>query len=432
VIKLQEIPEYLLHFIWKFRLFQKDGLATTEGIPVEVMSPGMYHKNSGPDFHHARVKIGETLWVGNVEIHLRSSDWYRHGHQHDAAYGTVILHVTFIHDRGVPDTNGLAIPVLELNKFIPEQLLERWQILNTSMFPISCAEIGRVDVLTMHNWLDRLVVERMEQRSSQILEILKQCKSDWQEAFHIFLFRAMGAHVNAIPFELLARLVPFNLLQNHRQSIFQSEALLFGVSGLLPDQPEDDYPLSLSEEFRYLTRKYTLHPLEVHLWKFLRMRPSNFPTLRIAQLAGIHSCSLITLEQFVAIKTVKEMVNLFVSEPSSYWSTHYSFSLESPNSSKRLGKETIYNLLINAVIPFLFEYASNRSNSVLRESCLEWMYELKSEKNSLIKEWNSMGIQPHSAAGSQALIHLKRNYCDHKKCLDCAVGHRLLRDTIRT
>lgn len=432
MIKLQEIPEYLLHFIWKFRLFQKDGLATTEGIPVEVMSPGMYHKNSGPDFHHARVKIGETLWVGNVEIHLRSSDWYRHGHQHDASYGTVILHVTFIHDRGVPDANGLAIPVLELNKFIPEQLLERWQILNTSMFPISCAEIGRVDVLTMHNWLDRLVVERMEQRSSQILEILKQCKSDWQETFHIFLFRAMGAHVNAIPFEMLARLVPFNLLQKHRQSIFQLEALLFGVSGLLPDQPEDDYPLSLSEEFRYLTRKYTLHPLEVHLWKFLRMRPSNFPTLRIAQLAGIHSCSRITLEQFVAIKTVKEMVNMFVSEPSSYWRTHYSFSLESPNSSKRLGKETIYNLLINAVIPFLFEYASNRSNSVLRESCLEWMYELKSEKNSLIKEWNSMGIQPHSAAGSQALIHLKRNYCDHKKCLDCAVGHRLLRDTIRT
>jgi hypothetical protein len=431
VFKAEEFPEYLLHFIWQYRLYQKDRLAITEGIPIDVISPGMYHKNSGPDFHHARVKIGETLWVGNVEIHLKSSDWFRHGHQSDAAYGTVILHVVFLHDKEVLDLNGKNVPVVELKEFIPLELLERWRILNESMFPISCAEIGRVDVMTMHNWLDRLVVERLEQRSSQIGVTLKQCKFDWQEAFHVFLFRALGAHVNAIPFEIMARMLPYKLVLKHRHSLFQLEALLFGVSGLLPEEPEEEYPQSLSEEFRFLMRKYKLSPLDTHLWKFMRMRPHNFPTLRIAQLASMHSNSLITVERFMEFKNVKEMLDVFISEPSPFWRTHYSFSHVSPEAKKKMGKDTVQTLLINAVIPFLFEYASHRSNSALRESCLEWMYELKSEKNSVIKEWNSLGIQPDSAAGSQALIHLKRNYCELKKCLDCAVGHRLLRDTIR-
>jgi len=432
VIRNQDFPEYLVHFIWRYGLFNKENLLLKDGSAIELLSPGTYHKDSGPDFHQARIRIGETLWAGNIEIHLKSSDWFKHNHQFDKAYGSVILHVVLDFDAEVPDMNGVSIPVLELRNYIPNELLERFRILASSMFSIPCAEIGRVDVLTMHNWLDRLIVERLEQRSEQISQTIKSCKFDWQEAFHVFLFRAMGMHVNALPFEMLARKVPYKLLQKHKHSSFQLEALLFGQSGLLPPEADDEYVVRLIEEYRFLATKYSLKPMDSHVWKFMRMRPSNFPSLRIAQLAAMHVSSLIALERFAEINNAKEMLHVFLCEPSPFWSNHYSFSHVSPASKKKLGKDTALTLILNAVIPFLFEYAAHRSNGSLRESCLEWMYEFKAESNSVVREWTALGIQPDSAAGSQALIHLKRNYCDAKRCLECAVGHRLLRDTVKT
>jgi hypothetical protein len=431
VIRNQDFPEYLLHFIWRYGLFNKENLLLIDGSLLDIVFPGTYHKDSGPDFHQARIKIADTLWAGNVEIHLKASDWFKHKHQFDSAYGSVILHVVFDFDAEVPDMNGLSIPVLELRKYIPNELLKRWRILVESMFSIPCAEIGRVDVLTMHNWLDRLIVERLEQRSGQISQTIKSCKYDWQEAFHVFLFRAMGMHVNALPFEMLARKVPYDLVQKHRQSSFQLEALLFGQSGLLPPETNDEYVRQLIEEYRYLAAKYSLKAMDAHVWKFMRMRPSNFPSLRIAQLAAIHVSSNIALERFAEINNAKEMLGVFLCEPSPFWTNYYSFSHSSPASKKKLGKDTALTLILNAVIPFLFEYAAQRSNGPLRESCLEWLYEMKAESNSVVREWTSLGIQPDSAAASQALIHLKRTYCDARRCLECAVGHRLLRDTVK-
>ena len=427
-----EINEHFLHFIWQFRLFNYQELQLINGLSISIEQPGLFHSDSGPDFRHARIRIDGVLWAGNVEMHLRSSDWFRHGHHKDAAYDSVILHVVWKHDIDVPDKQGIPIQVLELNHLVSTQLLDRWKILHSGMFAIPCAEIGRIDVLTMHNWLDRLVIERLEVRSDQIRKLVTLCKQDWQEAFHVFLSRAMGMHVNSLPFELLARKVPFKLIVNHRHSRFQMEALLFGQSGLLPEESVEDYPNQLKEEYRFLASKYRLFPLEGHLWKFLRMRPGNFPTIRIAQLAEMHQTYLLTPDRFCDFSKVSDMLQVFHCDLSPYWKTHYSFSKESSSRVKSLGSETARGLLINAVIPFIFEYASYRTDSKLRERCLEWMYDLQSEKNHVVREWGRIGIQPESAAGSQALLHLKRNYCESHRCLDCAVGHQLLKDACRS
>ena len=286
---LNGISERFLHFIWQYSLFEMQALYSHQGAKLDVISPGLYHHDSGPDFRHAKIKIDNTLWVGNIELHLRSSDWQRHNHQNDKVYSSVILHVVLLHDMEVQDAHGNNIPVLELRNKIPEKVLERWQILNAGMFSIPCAEIGRADVLTMNNWMDRLIVERLESRSGQINDMLKSCGFDWEQAFHVFLFRAMGMGINALPFELLARIINIKFIKQYNQSSFQLEALLFGSSGLLPQDTLDPYPQALLKEYQFLSRKHKIQGIEPHLWRFLRMRPVNFPTVRIAQVAGIYS-----------------------------------------------------------------------------------------------------------------------------------------------
>ncbi len=419
--------ENLLHFIWKFRLFQQEGIRLNTGEQLSILSPGKYHQDAGPDFQDARLRIGATIWAGNVEIHLRSSDWFRHHHETDAAYHNIILHVVAEHDAEVQDLNNQNVPVLELKSLISESLLKRWTELSDSMFPIPCSALGRPDVMTMRNWLDRLVAERMEDKASRIRQLLNLTKNDWQETMYCFVFRSMGMQLNAVPFELLARSLPYRVVLNYRQSRFQLEALLFGQSGLLHDEHLEEYPRALWEEYRFLARKHSLKPIDKHLWKFLRLRPMNFPSVRIAQLADLLSKHSISPETFRERATLKDWMNWFDLSVSPYWEEHYVLDHVSEKRKKHLGKVAGQSLLINAIVPFVFVYATQRGDELLRDQSLEALYQLPAEKNLILRAWNQFGIQPESAAESQGLIQLKLAYCDARKCLDCAVGHRLLK-----
>jgi hypothetical protein len=327
---------------------------------------------------------------------------------------------------------GILIPCIELKHIIPLELIERYQALMSGMFSIPCSGIGRADVLTLNNWLDRLIVERLESRSDQVRKLLTICNYDWQETLHVFIFRAMGMQLNQLPFEMLARKVTYNLMRKYSESTFRLEALLLGCAGFLNEEARDDYSENLKLEFDFLRKKHKLLVLEPSLWKFLRMRPMNFPTIRLAQLAAIYSSRPINPSELSKSNRVQDLAEQFSCKTTSYWDTHYRPGELSALRPKKPGSQVLDTMLINAIIPFMFEYARHRGDSVLRERCLEWLYDLKPEKNSIIKEWLRPGIQPDSAAASQALLHLKRNYCDERRCLDCAVGHKLLKDTLKT
>ena len=426
-----DFPESLLHFIWQFRLFDESKLKFIDGAAVRVVSPGMHHRDAGPDFRNARLQTDDALWVGNVESHIRSSDWYRHQHQTDEAYDYVIAHVVFENDALVSNRSGVAVPCIELKDVIPPLLFERYRTLMSGMFDIPCSGIGRTDVLTLHNWLDRLLVERLESRSDQVKKILEICKFDWQETLHVFIFRAMGMQVNQLPFEMLARNVPAGLLRQYAGSTYKLESILLGCAGFLSAESRDVYTDELKSEFEFLRKKHRLKVMELSLWKFLRMRPMNFPTIRIAQLASMYSTQTMSPSELSKLKDVRALRDFFSCRASPYWDAHYRLGESSAFRPKTPGKQAIENALINAVIPLMFEYARHRGDSVLRERCLEWLYELKPENNQVVRAWIRPGIEPDSAAASQALLQLKRFYCDERRCLDCAVGHKLLKDTLR-
>jgi hypothetical protein len=422
------IPEHLLHFIWRFRLFNQVSLLLHSGESLEIITPGNYHQDSGPDFQNARIRIDDTLWAGNIEIHLRSSDWFRHHHETDAAYNNIILHVVLDHDAEVLDKNNHHVAVLELRSLIASELFHRWNLLNESMFSIPCASLGRPDVMTMRNWLDRLVAERLEAKASRVALLLKQNKNHWQETMYCFLFRSMGMQTNAIPFELLARSVPYSIIQLYKQSRFQLEAILFGQSGLLHEEHADEYPILLWEEYLFLKKKHKLKPMDGHLWKFLRMRPLNFPSIRIAQLADLLSVNTISPDAFREMQSVSEWKSWFNVSVSPYWEEHFVFDKPCKKQKKMLGKSAGQSLLINALVPFLFMYATHLGDDLLKERVLDVLYKLSSEKNGIINEWIALGIQPNSAAESQGLIQLKLEYCDKRQCLNCALGHRILKE----
>ena len=421
------VSEQLLHFIWRFRLFDNESLLLHSGEALEIISPGIYHQDSGPDFQNARIRIENTLWAGNIEIHIRSSDWFRHHHEIDAAYNNIVLHVVLDHDADVLDVNCQHVAVLELRKLIPHELFNRWKQLSESMFGIPCASLGRPDVMTMRNWIDRLVAERMEIKANRVSLLLKLNKNHWQETMYCFLFRSMGMQTNALPFELLARSIPYSIILQYRQSVFQLEALLFGQSGLLHDEHIDEYPRLLWEEYLFLKKKHKLKQMDVHLWKFLRMRPLNFPSIRIAQLAYLLNEKEISPDLFREMKTIKEWNSWLNVGVSPSWEEHFVFDKFCKKQKKILGKSASRNVLINAIIPFLFVYASHQGDDLLKERVMDVLYKLTAEKNGIMNEWIALGIQPSCAAESQGLIQLKLEYCDKRRCLNCALGHRILK-----
>jgi len=419
------MKESILHYIWQNKLFTAHGLRTTDGEYVEVIDIGKYNTDSGPDFFNAKIKIGDTLWAGNVEIHTLSSDWKKHNHQTDKAYDTVILHVVSKADEDVYRIDGERIPQLELG--YPVQIETNYnQLINEHKWVVCADKIGLVPTIFIQSWKNALLTERLEQKMNAIEKLLADTNQHWEEAFYITLARSFGFATNSQAFESLAKSLPISVLGKHKDNLFQLEALLFGQAGLLNEKATDEYAIKLKQEYDFLQTKFGLKPIDGSQWKLLRLRPDNFPHIRIAQFTAlIHSSSKL-FSKMVENPKIENLKNLFSCEPSVYWKTHYLFSTESKLITKKLGEQSINSILINTVVPFLFCYAYQKGNEELKSQALEILEKIPSERNVIITEWGKLGVKSESAYDSQALLQLKKQYCDEKKCLRCRIGHKVL------
>ncbi|MFD0792942.1 DUF2851 family protein [Mucilaginibacter litoreus] len=422
--------EDFLHYVWQFRLFNRINLRTTEGEELEIYSVGLHNKNAGPDFQNARIRIGETTWAGNAEIHIASSDWQRHGHTADGAYDNVILHVVYNDDVPLLRTDGKRVPTFELKDRISADLHHRYHGLvfgNQSIIPCE-GSISAVDGITMQNWLTRILVERLEKRSEVVITALNQNRGDWEETFYQFLAANFGFKVNALPFELLAKSLPQNILAKHKNNALQIEALVFGQAGFLNEDFADAYPLALKQEYAFLQKKYKLTPIENHLWKFMRMRPQNFPTIRLAQFAGLIMQSHHLFSKILETGDVKMLRGLFADiKVNQYWETHYRFDKESKPSAKSLGAASIDTILLNTVVLFLFSYGRHLQLQHFTSRALKLLENIPAEQNNITSDFVNLGLNIRSAFESQAFIELKNSYCNYKKCLQCGVGIKILK-----
>jgi len=420
--------EDLINFIWRFRLFNQKALVTSRNEPVEIISPGFYNSHAGPDFADVKVRIGSTTWAGSAEIHIRASDWERHGHSTDKAYNNVILHVVYENDLRVLRADGTEPSMLIIKPYIPENIQERYRQLIENMNWIPCEkQLPHVDSIHIQNCLDRMLVERMEERSAQVLELLKHNQGDWSETFYILLCRTFGFKLNALPFELLARSLPMRILDKHRDSLFQLEALLFGQAGFLEEPATDEYTQSLQEEYRYLRHKYALKPIEQYLWKHLRLRPQNFPALRLAQFASLVHRSVHLFSKTLEAGNAAELSKLFEGiSMSSYWETHNKPGRECARMAAQLGKDSVNNILINTVSVALYSYGRYTDNSQFISRSISLLESLPVEINRIVLRYREIGVKSGSADRSQALLQLKKKYCDQKKCVNCAVGARII------
>ncbi|MCB0519828.1 MAG: DUF2851 family protein [Lewinellaceae bacterium] len=422
------MKEDLLHFLWRFRRFDHSALSTTEGEPVEILQPGTHNTHAGPDFSNARLKIGSTVWAGNVEMHLHSSGWLQHKHQDDRAYDNVILHVVLEEDQPVLRADGSRLPCLEMKNRIPPKLIGSYQKLLHNEHWIPCQhQFYEVPEMTRSLWLDRLLVERLEQKTAAILHTLQANKGNWEETFYQILARNFGLKINAEPFEMLAQSLPQNILAKHRDNLLQLEAFLFGQAGLLGQDFGEAYPNRLQSEFGFLQKKYALTPLNSAAWKFLRLHPANFPTIRLAQFARLVQQSAHLFSKILEVKSQADIESLFEVKLDGYWLTHYTFGNESPKKNKSLGKDAVRLLTINTIVPFLFVYGSQQGNQDFKDLAISLLERLPAERNAIIMGWQRLGMEAKSAYQTQALLQLKNVYCDRKRCLECAVGGAILK-----
>ncbi len=419
------MQEDFLQFVWQHRHFSQHDLLTTGNECVEVLNTGSLNTDSGPDFFNACVRIDSTRWCGNVEIHTVASDWYKHGHHEDEAYNNVVLHVVGRHDKDCYTSQGRLLPTLTLP--FDKQVWLRYEHLMQMNTWVPCANfLQHLDNLLIQNWIEALVVERLEQKTGQWKELFASVDNHLEEAFYIHLVRSLGTNTNAQPFEMLARATPLKLLARQRNNLLQLEAMLFGQAGMLEKAGGDEYYKQLRREYRHLRTKYKLVPIEAHLWKFMRLRPVNFPTIRLAQLAVLlfHSSRLI--DKILDANRLDDYMQLFDLTTSDYWNTHYRFMKSSAFRKKHMGKPMILALLVNTVVPFLFMYAAHMGSQQYRDKALDLLQELPPEDNQIIRGWRELGVFVHSALESQGLIQLKNHYCNQKKCLSCRIGKKLV------
>lgn len=421
------MTERLLQYIWQFQYFNKSELCTVQGEPLQVIHPGTLNTNQGPDFSAAKIKVGETTWAGNIELHLLASDWFRHAHQADANYKHIILHVVWKND--LPDCRPPLphLPCVELQSRISRHLLQRyWELMNNVYFVPCEKNLSLVQELVWVNWKERLLVERLYRKSAHILQLFEQSNHHWEETFWWLIARNFGIRVNADAFEAVARTIPVSLLARHRNQIHTLEAILFGQAGLLEEKFEDDYPLLLQKEYRFFQTKYRLPKIFVAV-HFLRMRPAAFPSIRLAQLAMLvqHSAQLFSrIREMHLLSDVKQLLNVTAND---YWHYHYRFGEAGAFMQKKVGEVMVNNILINTVVPVLFAYGTYRDEQPYKDKALRWLEETGYEANSITRGWVACGIANRHAFDSQSLIELKTRYCDEKRCLDCMIGNALLK-----
>ncbi len=420
--------EDFLHYLWRTKRFNLDNLVSTEGAPLQITHFGKHNHHAGPDFLEAKVQVGETLWAGNVEIHINASEWIAHKHQEDSTYDNVILHVVLEEDQPIYRSTGERIPCLELRRRIPPKIIKTYQKIVHNEHWIPCQHhFYSVPMVTKNLWLDRLLVERLEQKTVPIAERLANSNNAWESVFYELLARNFGVKINAEPFELLAKSTPLNLFAKHKNNRFQIEALLFGQAGLLTVDFTDNYPKSLQKEYQFLQKKYNLQPIKKESWRFMRLRPANFPSIRIAQFATLIYQSTHLFSKILEAENIKAIEKLFKVSLSEYWLNHYIFDKPSAERKKTLGKSTIHLLIINTIVPFLFLYGTHKSIDTYRDKALRFLEALAPEKNSIIEQWKVLGLEPDSAYQTQALLQLKNEYCSKKRCLACAIGNSILK-----
>ena len=423
-----QLREDFLHYVWRYKQFDFQYLKTTSGENIEVFQFGMYNTDGGPDFKNARIQIDETIWAGNVEIHIKASDWLKHEHSKNPAYNNVILHVVFEADVVINNNVGQPIPTLELNGRIPLKLKNTYLKLLHEKAWIPCAnQIESVSDFTKTIWLDRLLIERLQQKTTIIAEALELNNNDWETTFYQMIARSFGLKINVEPFERLAQTLPLITLAKHKNSLFQLEALLFGQSGLLEGDFNEDYPNRLKKEYKFLSHKHNLSPLPKTIWQFLRLRPPSFPTVRMAQFAALVHQSSHLFSKVLEAENIETIEKLFEVQISDYWLTHYVFDKESKKRKKSLGKSTIQLIIINTIIPALFLYGKSKGEEKYKDKALKFLEQLPAEKNKVIDNWQSLGFKADSAYQTQSLLQLKKHYCDKKNCLNCSIGNTIMK-----
>lgn len=428
--------EGLIHYCWMHKMFPLKELKTTDGQSIEVIDPGLHNSNSGPDFFNAKIKINNTLWVGNVEIHDKASDWYVHGHDKDSHYNNVILHVADVIDVEVRTLSGEKLPQMQLE--VPQKVKDHYQELVTiDQYPPCYKIIPKLTKLMIHSWMNALQTERLEQKTEAIRQRVEKCHGDWESAYFATLARNYGFGINGDAFETWATNVPLHDVDHHRDNIFQIEAIFMGQAGLLeldaiPERYQKEalkegYFSKLRNEYIYLAHKFSLHPIDYKLWRFLRLRPQNFPHIRISQLTNLYFQRKAGLSQLLECDTVEKMEDSFKTTVTSYWKTHYTFGSSSEKNEKNLSPFSLNLLMINTAIPMLFAYGRHKSSDKLCDRAFDFLEQLKAENNYIVRMWKQCGLSVENAGDSQALIQLKKEYCDKKDCLRCRIGYEYLK-----
>lgn len=427
--------ERLLHYAWQNRLFPAGELRTTGGQTLEVINTGLHNNDAGPDFMNCTIRIDGMMLAGNVEVHTKSSDWNRHGHEKDARYGNIVLHVVSVADTDVKDFRKRRLPQFVMQ--VPEYVSENYnQLLVEEKYPPCYRYAAQFDSIKINSWLSTLHIERLEEKTSRVFHYLDRCCGDWDRVCFIALARSFGFSINGEAFEHWAFNLPLLAAAKHRDDVTQLEALFFGQAGLLAKDAMprnfrelaeyDDYFLRLNREYKFLANKFSLTPVSGEQWRLLRTRPQNFPHIRISQLVNIFARDAISLPAVIGNESLDAIRKNLGTGVTEYWKTHYTFGCKSPESEKRIQIKSLNLLVLNAIIPLLFAYGRYRGESKYEDRAVDMFTKLPPEDNYITRVWRETGITARSAADSQALIHLRRNYCDRRDCLRCRFGFEYL------
>ena len=435
--------EKLLQYCWKHRILPEGELRTADGESIEIVDTGLLNTDAGPDFFNARIRIGGRLWAGNVEIHIRRNDWYAHGHDRDAAYDNVILHVVDAQSNGPADADsairtreGRILPEVKIS--VPEEIRANYrELLSEDSYPPCYKIIPNVTSLSMHSWMAALQTERLKQKTEAIAERVSMLKGDWEHAYFITLARSYGFGSNSDALEQWARNMPMTSVAHHRDNLFQIESIFFGQAGMLNiasvrerlqlETAADEYFQRMQSEYEYLKHKFQMTDKYAPQWKYMRMRPQNFPTIRIAQLARLYYERRTSLSQLIECDTIDKLRKMFHCGVSDYWQTHYTFGHESQPSAKQLSAASISLLMINCAIPMIFAYGRHTGSEALCNRALDLLESLPPENNTITRMWKQVGLESRSAGDTQALIQLKKQYCDRKDCLQCRIGYEYMK-----
>ena len=422
------MKEDFLHYIWLYKKLDFTNLKTTNREVVTILNFGQYIQQAGPDFFNAQIVIDNQKWAGNIEIHIKSSDWYAHHHEKDDNYSNVILHVVWEHDTPIFRKDNSEIAVLELSKYVSKEELHKYKELTTRKSWIFCEnQIKDIPDFVMSNWQERLFFERLERKSNSIQQLLQDTETDWEAVLFCMLAKNFGLNTNGDMFFKVAKSITFSLIRKEALEAMYLEALLFGQADMIPLQVEDNYPKELKSWYDYIVLKYKLKKPAIAPIQFFKHRPDNFPTIRLAQLAMVFHLHRNLFSKIIEAKTIEEIYQIFNVSVSDYWKSHYNFDKASPKKEKSLSKSFIDLLIINTIVPIQFAYANSlgKENS---ELLIDFLSNIPAEKNNIIEKFTTFGIKSKNAFQSQSLLQLKNEYCNNKKCLQCSVGLELLKD----